>query len=672
MKKAYLLFILEIVFLSSLIFAVPSVTIQNWNTNFVLNNIQCVLFSPTDSPEFSSPDYDDSAWKVISFPLKAKDYSLFIQSESAIQWYRIHIKLPSYYPAKTLGINLGKISDVDQVWWNDIMIAQTGDIENSKSHACNKLRQYEIPSTVLIPGQDNVLSIRVRNTWRADELPGRGSFYIGAYDTIRSAFFKAGVRDLIFPIVYFVFFAYFLLLYSKRIRQKENLLYSLFSFCFAIYSLCRTDIKYEFFSDFNILQKFEFVSMYFSIPLLMAFALVYYNEKQKIYHIIYYIFSGFCILLVIILQDHLHWYNFNVYFVQITWIFPFFIFFKTLAKNYNKTIDARIMLGTFVIVCAGILHDIAISRGYKVFSFIEFWLTPFAMFIYVGGIAIILSVRFANSMNEIEELNATLEQKVEERTAQLDKSLQEIKVRDEKIQCELVMAGSVQQTLLPEVLPKWPVQTAVRYKPLREVSGDFYNFARTPDAGYVMYIGDVSGHGMPAALYSILAFKAFKEAISKENNPGAIISYVNDELCKLQTGQYLTSFFVKYDGKGSIQFINFGHPRAILLSRSTKKIIMLDTNGTVIGIQEGIHKSAKRSSIFVQKGDCIIMYTDCLVERTNTYGEQYGESRLQETIKKYFYENLDNLIDLILEDFLEFAKDAENKDDLTIVGMQIN
>lgn len=655
----------------SCVFAVPCITLEQWDIPVSFDNLDVVLLSAGDSPDRAFPEYDDSNWNLISLPLNSADFNHFEKIEKSVYWYRIRVKVPEGYPASSIGVNLGKIADVDEAWWNGMPIGRTGDIEDLSSHASNRLRQYEIPASALAPGKINILAIRVRNTWRADELPGRGRYYIGEYDSIRTAFFKSGLRELVFPVVYLVFFAYFMLLFSKRTGQRENLLYSLFSFGFAVYSICRTDIKYEFADNFEVLQKLEFGSMYVCIPLLMAFVLVYFGEKHRLYHYGYYIFSAVCLTTILLFRNHLHWYYFNVYFVQYTWVLPFYELFRTLIRNYKKSVDSRIMLATFAVVCAGVVHDVFISRGLQLFPLVDFWITPFAMFVYVGGIATILSVRFANSMNQIEELNATLELKVEERTAQLDKSLQEIRIRDEKIQQELVMAGNVQQSLLPERLPDWPVRTAVRYQPLREVSGDFYHFGRTGDGGCLMFIGDVSGHGMPAALYAILAIKAFKEAVHRENSPSAILANVNEELCRLDTTHYLTSFVVKYDCTGHLIIANAGHPRAILLSRRNKKITMLDASGTVIGIRDDARALLRDESVPFEKGDRVLLYTDCLTERTNVAGEQFGEERLVESLKKHFFENLDDLIDNTLADFFEFVQDAENKDDLTVVAMEV-
>ncbi len=652
-------------------FSSPVAVLHNWEDRLALDNREAVRFSSGDSSEYAAPGFDDSLWPLLSLPLSPGDLKRLERSEGAVYWYRVRIRLPEGYPQKALGIQLGKIADVDETRWNGTLIGTSGSIDDPSSHASNRLRQYEIPAHALRPGEENVLAVRVRNTWRADELPGRGNYFIGDYDAMRSAFFRRGMRELAFPVVYFVFFAYFLLLYSKRTRQKENLLYSLFSIAFALYSACRTDIKYEFISNFRLLQKLEFGSMYAAIPLLMAFVLSFFREKQTRFHYGYYVFSAVCLAALAAMRNHLHWYNLNVYFIQYTWIFPFFELFRTLVKNYRKSADARIMFSTFAFVCAAIAHDILLSRGIRMVPFIGFWLTPFAMFAYVSGIATILSVRFAKSMNQIEELNATLERKVEERTAALDKSLQEISLRDEKIQRELVMAGSVQQALLPERIPDWPVRIAVRYKPLREVSGDFYHFAKTLDGGYLMYIGDVSGHGMPAALYAILAVKAYSEAARSETSPAAILSRVNDDLCRLDTTHYLTSFMVKYDGEGRLHFSNAGHPRAILLSRRKKKITMLDTAGTVIGIRDDARDMLQDAEIPFEQGDRILLYTDCLVERANAEGEQFGETRLVDTLKKFFFEDLDALIDKTLETFFAFAGGAENKDDLTIAAMEI-
>ena len=224
--------------------------------------------------------------------------------------------------------------------------------------------------------------------------------------------------------MYFVFFAYFLLLYSKRTRQKENLLYSLFSLAFALYSACRTDIKYEFISNFGLLQKLEFGSMYAAIPLLMAFVLSFFREKQTRFHYGYYVFSAVCLAALAAMRNHLHWYNLNVYFIQYL-DFPFFELFHPrqttqirrhrICSQPSPSYARRSRHPAFMGNTDSSVHRI-LAHSFAMFACQQHRDDSFGS--------------LPKSMNQIEELNATLERKIGTNAA-LDKSLQEISLRDE-------------------------------------------------------------------------------------------------------------------------------------------------------------------------------------------------------------------------------------------------
>lgn len=652
------------------IIAQSVVTVSSFDSNTNFNDSQVIFMQKGDDPLYKNSGFDDSSWRLSSLPFGKDDYEFFGDDINDIFWYRIHVVFPQELPEETVGLSLAKISDKDETYFNGNLIGSSGSFTEEQGHACNKVRIYQIPSKDIIPGEENIISIRVQNSYRADEMPGRGNYYFGNFDAMKSRFYKAGLNDLIFPIVYIVFFFYFLLLYSKRTKELTNLLYSLFSFGFAIYSFCRSDIKYEFISNFNLLQKLEFGSMYFSIAMLMSFVLIYFNEKQKIHHYIFYAFTALCIIVLGFLNDHRIWYFLNVTIVQYTWIIPLGTMFWVLYKNFKKSADARIMTLSFVVILFGIGHDVLFSRGVQVFSFINVWLTPFTMFLFVISLTTILSTRFANTMIQIEILNETLEQKVMDRTEKLDQSLKEIKLKDEKIEQEMVMAGKVQKTLLPDSLPDWDVQVCVRYWPLRQVSGDFYDLIQTPDGGYLLLIADVSGHGMPAALHAILAKKAFSKAVMEESSLAGVYRMVNREMGKIETGHYLTAFMVKFDRKNTLMYANAGHPYAVWLSKKNKKIKLLDTHGTIVGIRDDADSMFEESSISFEPGDRILLYTDCLIERTNSAGEQFGETRLLNTLKKYFYNDMELMIDNTMKEYNKFVGDAENKDDLTLVCME--
>ena len=164
----------------------------------------------------------------------------------------------------------------------------------------------------------------------------------------------------------------------------------------------------------------------------------------------------------------------------------------------------------------------------------------------------------------------------------------------------------------------------------------------------------------PAALYAILAVKAYSRP------PGeplaAILSRVNDDLCRLDDA--LPDVFVVNTTERPS---SFQQRRPSAGDFAQRKKSPCSTAGKY-------QHPGRRAICFrfeIPRTGVRIFSTDCLVERANAEGEQFGETRLVDTLKKFFFEDLDALIDKTLETFFAFAGGAENKDDLTIAAMEI-
>lgn len=635
-----------------------------------------------DNPEFKKNNLNDSNWYVTSFPLTKKDYLYTGRNENGIFWYRIHIKFPNNLPKETIGLNLGKIADIDETYLNGKLIGSSGSFNRNNSHAFNKVRIYQIPINYIIPGEENVLAIKVKNTYRADELPGQGKYYIGNFDNIKTNYLTKGYASLIFTVVYIILFAYFLLLYSKRTKQIENLFYSLFSLCFSIYSFCRSDIKYEIIDNFILLQKLEFGSMYLSIALLMIFILTYYKEKPRLYHFIYYGFTLLCIVVLLFLKDHKSWYSFNVNIVQYTWIIPFGTIFWVLIKNFKNSNDSRIMSFSFGIIALGIFHDLFYSRGIQTISFVKFYLTSFSMFLLVAGIAVILSIRFANFMTKIEDLNMTLEDKVKKRTAALnasnitlEKTLHELNEINSIAKKDMDMATAIQGHLYPQKSPdtiEW--STAYIFKPMSGVSGDLYDFYMKDDQLSGLTLLDVSGHGIASGLITMIA-----NTISRRNfftksdkNLGDVLYSINKELIKEinEVDNYLTGIFLRFKNN-IVEYVNAGHADLIHRSANTGKVSLIDNkNGDFKGWFLGISDMFARYKTLkfkVKPNDILFVYSDCLNEEKNPNGEEYGVDRILKSIGNAPEGTPDEILDFIMEDFYYFTETENLTDDITAI-----
>jgi len=681
------------------VFAKPAqVTIKSFESDTRFNGVSAVLMQKGDDQYYINPACNDSSWRTSSLPFGKNDYEFLGTNENDIYWYRIHVAFPKELPVETLGLSLGKIADVDETYLNGHRIGSTGKFDGYKNHACNKVRLYQIPTKYIIAGADNVIAIKVKNTYRADEMPGRGDFYFGNYDQMISSFYMAGMRDLVFPIVYFVFFGYFGLLYYKRTKQTENFFYSFFSLCFAVYSFSRTDIKYAIFDNFYVLQKLEFGSMFLAFATLMSFMLVFFKFRHRIIHYIYWGLTAIYVIGLILLKDHMSWYTYNVTIVQYTWLIPMGTMFYILAKKLRTDRDARTMILSIFIILLGIIHDILLSRGNQIFSFINFWISPFTMFLFTLSIAMVLSIRFADIMNEIEDLNANLEQKVEQRTKELQVANDELGAAMEELEAmndnlvqtnreledakriadrDMKMAVQVQTSFFPSKATKtdrW--DTEFIFKPMSGVAGDLYDFYEHDGKLRGVALFDVSGHGIASGLLTMLArsiiFREFNAGLNSKLS--VVIERINDQLIKEigNIGNYLTGIILRFNDDGSIEYVNAGHTDLILKRGTKNSVVTVDSKGksfkgNFIGI-ELMRSEFLTLSFTPVSDDVIVVYSDCLIESTNEQNEQFGIEGIRSSLMQIPADaDAKRIITALEKDFYTFTGTDSLKDDLTVL-----
>lgn len=636
-----------------------------------LNNRSVFKIIKDDNSTYKNIDYDDSSWDSITLPHKSEGYN-FTRNEDQIYWYRLTVQFPENIPEKSIGVSLGKISDIDETYFNGVLIGSSGSFQKNE-HACNKYRIYEIPSNLIRLGEKNVIAIKVKNTYRADEMPGRGDYSIDYYSSLLKSFFIRGFSQLAFSVIYIIIAFLFLLIYFKRKKGSSSLFFSIFLLVLSIYTFSRLDIKYVFIDNFSVLQKIEFSSLYILLPFFMAFILKYFNEKNRLIHYIFYGLTAAFTLEAVIVSDHILRYKINVYFVQFTWLIPLSTWIYILAKRFKTNKEARLMGLSTIFILLGIIHDMLLSRGVQIFPSVSIWLSPFAFFLFVVSMAAIITGRHASALRKIEDLNKNLEQKVKDRTFELNKALESIKEKDNQIEMELKLAGNVQRTLLPVKIPEWNnYKLNTIYNPLREVSGDFYNFINFKDGAKGILIADACGHGMPAAIYTILAQSALSEAEYLAENPAELFKRTNDILCRLQNDQFFTAFFLKLTPERKLIYSNAGHTKAILVQTEKKKIVLLDTPGTFVGALADASSTYQSKEVQLSKNDKIILYTDCLVESTNTKTEEFGMERIIGTIKENFDKDISTMTENLKQSMLLFTDEEPLKDDLTIIGVEID
>lgn len=274
---------------------------------------------------------------------------------------------------------------------------------------------------------------------------------------------------------------------------------------------------------------------------------------------------------------------------------------------------------------------------------------------------------------EISEHRKNLERKVEERTIELRSALSNLKEKDDIIQKQLDMAGTIQKGILPGRVDDWnELQFSVRYIAMEKIGGDFYDVFQLKGNKMSIFVADVSGHGIPAALVTTMAKVSFSNAFLKHDSPKKIFQDVNQELLKnIKTQDYLTCFLVTIDEEYRVVYSNASHQKGILLRTSENKIELLDTGGLFIGAIEEARDTYEEKTTQMNYGDRLILYTDGIPEATNNKKEEYSNERFESLILKNRNLQLEEFTNSIIDDLKNFMGDALSQDDKTLLVIEL-
>jgi two-component system, sensor histidine kinase LadS len=231
------------------------------------------------------------------------------------------------------------------------------------------------------------------------------------------------------------------------------------------------------------------------------------------------------------------------------------------------------------------------------------------------------------------------------------------------IQDELNNARKIQSSLMPINIPQsQEIQIAIAYLPARQVGGDICGFHENSDKSLGIYIGDISGHGIPAALISLLIKQEFDYFSRKFISPKDTLVRVNRAVYNKIAGEFATFFYCFLEGN-RILFSNAGHNPPILFRRNTGEVISLRTKGKPLGILPELHVEEMEVSFTL--GDRLILFTDGLVEAGEE--EMFGDERFQDFILQNKDLNAESFKIKLLQLLSDFTGQESFSDDLALM-----
>jgi len=243
------------------------------------------------------------------------------------------------------------------------------------------------------------------------------------------------------------------------------------------------------------------------------------------------------------------------------------------------------------------------------------------------------------------------------------------KLREERIDSALREARRIQASILPRRVPEFsPFEIACRTEPMEIVGGDFYDLIPLTDKILGLAIVDVSGHGLPAALLVRDVYMGLRMGMARDLKIVRILEQLNGIIHNSRlTSRFVSMFYGELDRSGTFIYVNAGHPPPIYLSASGERRELTE-GGAVLGpIRDATYE---RSLVRLLPGDCLLLYTDGLMEAESPAGEMFGVDRLVDVVLEHRECSSSEIADAVFAAVETFSGHRPPEDDRTVMVLR--
>jgi sigma-B regulation protein RsbU (phosphoserine phosphatase) len=278
------------------------------------------------------------------------------------------------------------------------------------------------------------------------------------------------------------------------------------------------------------------------------------------------------------------------------------------------------------------------------------------------------------------------EEQIRRATGELSRSREELRAKNLIMEENLRMAREIQAAMLPQQYPIFPkdvppgqsaFQFVHRYEPAESVSGDFFSVSALSENEASVFICDVTGHGVRAALVTAMIRALAEELKPLARDPGIFLRKLNSDLCSIlkSSGSPMltTAFYLVADWTtGVMRFANAGHPKPLLIRRSTGRVepLMNVTGQSQPALGLFDDPPYQTTEVALTPGDFVMLFTDGLYEVQGLNEELYSQARMMTDVQNLLSHSNQKLFDELLEAIRTFSASHEFDDDVCLVGME--
>ncbi|MCI9571292.1 MAG: PP2C family protein-serine/threonine phosphatase [Lachnospiraceae bacterium] len=275
--------------------------------------------------------------------------------------------------------------------------------------------------------------------------------------------------------------------------------------------------------------------------------------------------------------------------------------------------------------------------------------------------------------DEIQTLSETLLKMERDINHYID-NLTKVTAEKERIGAELNVATQIQADMLPRIFPAFPGRQEfdifATMNPAKEVGGDFYDFFLTDSDHLALVVADVSGKGIPAALFMVISKTLIKNQAQMGDSPAQILQAVNDQLCENNEAEMFVTVWlgILEISTGKLTAVNAGHEYPIMKKDGGEYEMLDDPHGFVMGVMPGMQY--QEYEIWMHKGDSIYVYSDGAPDAVNAEEEQFERERLLASLNRIPGASPSELLGQVKGDIDRFVGEAAQFDDITMLCMR--
>lgn len=606
----------------------PQLLSDNWeySWNFSLENINT----------------GDSNWHKVIYPFSK------LKKESNTVWFRTTLpdKLPMHPALFIRDLYLALVVYVDS---RQIYAFWDTDANFSKDFIPKKSHFIALPDSAA--GQN--IYFKIQSNYHLIGITG--PVLLGTEYTLIKNIILSDIANIIIASIAFFIGFFSLTIFIINRKQWQYFYFGFFALLLNLYILNYTSIR-DLLLDTPLLWIcLWLLSSVWSTTMFIGFTKVFFNYQKKSILGILFVFNTYYAIfetIVILAGIGELYFTGNMYaskyILGVRYIFQYLLIVDVIIiisvminqfKAGNK--EAGILLAGLIVLCITVLHSVVVAIGYLTYDF--------RSYIHWGLFFLLLSLSFI-LIRQYTLLQTSIA---------LSKA-------------DMNTARRIQQSIIPAIPPLHQnLRISSLYIPAEIVGGDFFDYIIISQHEIGIFIADITGHGVSAALIASMCKIAFHSSSKLCSNPSALLENINVILADKTAGQLLSALYVYINtSNNTLIAASAGHPRCIIINRKTKDYNELPTKGRIIGAFDRLNCN---NIIYPLDHDQrIILYTDGLIEACNPSGEMYGEYNFFNLLIQTLHMLPEDTCLQIKKDIYTWAANEQNLyDDMTIILIDV-